>query len=704
MYHVVNAMTRRALLAIGAGSLAASRLRAAELDGFYYRDYSRCFPEYLAALARGAYDARNHALARIVDRSTAEARQRWARETFWKLVGGEPERTPLNARMTGSFERPGYRVEKIIYESRPGLIVSANLYTPTSGRPPYPAVLFQMGHSTRGKAYGPYQQCCQGLARLGYIVLAFDPMGQGERIAYLDAAGQDSRVGADEEHSIPGKQMLLLGDTASRYQVWDAIRSLDYLASHPLVDAKRIGSTGQSGGGTLTMLLACVDDRLSAAVVSSGNTENFACADFDPPGSTDDAEQDFIGSGAAAFDRWDLLYPLAPKPLMICVSAHDFFGTYSPRYLASGREEYEKLARVYEILGHPERLAWRATPLPHGLSYGLRLDVYNWFERWLKNSDHRIEQEPEAEPEPERTLWVGATGNVTRDFRSLRPFDLIASKAREIKPASGGGWREAMGIKLPPRGENFKLLARTRSGPVTINALEVRSGEHVDLPVWEYVPESIVAAQATYLILDDAGRNARPIEDGMCHKLARTGALVYAADLRGIGDLRPEAGRGNAGYEIRHDSEEDYAWASLILGKSLLAQRIEDILSLVNSLPGRGRFILAARGRLTVPALFAFALTRVDSLYLAGGLVSYRNLLETENYRQTLANFAWDLFRHTDLPQLAAACAPRRVQIAGAVDAAGNRMAESAVRDIYPSANVTIHADAKWDENALAAL
>ena len=140
----------------------------------------------------------------------------------------------------------------------------------------------------------------RGSHALGYVVLAFfDPMGQGERIYVTpDASGHSTRrESADDEHSHPGKQMLLVGDSASRFQLWDAVRSLDYLASHPLVDPQRLASTGQSGGATLTMMLAAVDPRLAAAVVSSGNTENVACANFNPPGSTDDAEQDFIYSG-----------------------------------------------------------------------------------------------------------------------------------------------------------------------------------------------------------------------------------------------------------------------------------------------------------------------------------------------------------------------------------------------------------------------
>src|SRR6266404_4373356 len=166
--------------------------------------------------------------------------------------------------------------------------------------------------------------------------------------------------------------MLLKGISSVRLQTWDAVRSLDYLAAHPLVDPRRLASTGQSGGGTNTMLLAAVDDRLAAAAVSSGNTENVACANFNPPGATDDAEQDLVGSGPIGFDRWDLLYPLAPKPLQIQVSSRDFFGTYSPTYIESGIEEFGKLQIIYEKLGRAGRLRWRETPLPHGLSYDSR--------------------------------------------------------------------------------------------------------------------------------------------------------------------------------------------------------------------------------------------------------------------------------------------------------------------------------------------
>ena len=678
-----------------------SQLRGADLSGFYYRDYSRCLPDYLTKLAKAAYERRNRELSLLTSGEAVNKRQKWARETIWQLIGGQPERTPLNARTVGSLERESYRIEKVVYESRPGVIVTANLYLPKRGGAPHPGVLFQMGHSELGKAYASYQKCCQGLVQLGFVVLAFDPMGQGERIAYPDSTGMNTRLpSVDDEHSVPGKQMLLLGDTASRYQLWDAIRSLDYLASRPEVDPKRLAGTGQSGGGTLTMLLACTDDRLSAAAISSGNTENVACADFNPPGSTDDAEQDLIGSGAVGFDRWDLLYPLAPKPLLVQVSAHDFYGTYSPRYLSNGREEYEKLARVYDLLGKPEHLSWQSTPLPHGLTYELRLDIYNWFARWLIGSEQKIEVELPVAPEKPQTLWVGATGDVAKDFRSLRPIDLIRKSAAQVP--KDVALNQVLPVAPPSANIRLRHLASTPFASARVDAVEVNTYEDIWIPAWLFSPAHADTNKPLLITLDDRGRNVEAHEDGAYHGLARSGQYVLAVDVCGIGDARPEVGRGNPAYTIPHDSEEEFSWAALILGRSLLIQRIADILAVTQaakndrplaSVPIR----LAARGSLCVPAMFAFhAMPEIQSLYLANGLASYQNLLTTEMYSETLANFEWRLFEATDLPQLARESAPRKIVLAGARDAAKKPVAVESIRQLYTSPNVSTLSSPTW--------
>jgi cephalosporin-C deacetylase-like acetyl esterase len=670
-----------------------------------YREYARALPDYLRGLAARAYRARNREIAKLTSAEAIHARRQWVRETFWKLAGGMPQRTPLNTRIVGSFERTGYRVEKLVYESLPDFHIAANLYIPTAAQPPFPGVLFQMGHTRNGKAGDTYQRCCQGLAKLGYLVLGFDPMGQGERVYYPDAGGFRSRLSSpDSEHTMPGKQMLLNGDTATRMQVWDAVRSLDVLASHPLVDPRRLASTGQSGGGTLTMLLAAVDDRLAVAAVASGNTENVACANFNPPGATDDAEQNLVGSGPLGFDRWDLLYPLAPKPLLISVSDLDFFSTYSPEYIRNGWEEFRKLRSVYRALGAQDRLAWVDTPLPHGLAYDSRMHIYNWFARWLKHETAPVTEEPATEPENDQTLWVSESGSMVRSFHSQTPFTLNRARQVMVRPAPLG---ELIGAERPPDGLKPVVLRRAAWRGIKVEALEVESAPHVWLPAWLYLPATRDASKPLLLLLEPAGRDIRWQEGGLYYTLAQRGYAVCAADVRGVGDLAPEVGRGAADYSRSHADEENYAWASLILGKPLLGQRVTDILALAAALrahPALSGLTLkvAALSRLTAPALFAAAMDRsIGELYLAGGLISYRSAVETERLSAPFGSFVFGILQHTDLPDVAASLAPRRVCLAGAMDAAGGAMDSAAVRSIYPGEHITIKPEGKWDAEAL---
>jgi dienelactone hydrolase len=652
-------------------------------------------PDYLSGLAREAYQRRNAALARLTTPAAVVARQQWVRESFWKLTGGKPERTPLMVQEAGGFDRPGYRMEKLSYESRPGTRIPANLYIPAGGNPPYPGVLFQMGHSLNGKANDSYQKCCQGLARLGYVVLAFDPMGQGERTYY--GVGD-----ADEEHSRAGRQMLLVGDTATRLQVWDAVRGLDVLGGHPMVDPKRLGSTGQSGGGTLTMLLTGVDDRLACAVVSCGNTENFACAGFNPPGSTDDAEQNLIDSGPIGFDRWDLLYPLAPKPLLVLASERDSFGTYSPSYLQSGEEEFAKLRRVYSVLGKADRLEWITTALPHALTRQLRLHTYRFFQQWLMGdvgSPSKVVDEPDVRPEPESSLLVG-----------VKPSRVVMAQPT---PAAVDRVSLAALLRVDgPAQPRVTVMGREVGEGCWIETIEIESAPGVFLPAYLFLPEedeSRTSARRSLLILTEPGGRVRRWREGDLYpRLAAAGFAVCALDVRGLGDLRPEVGRGSQTYTVPHAREEAYAWASMMLGKPLLGQRVEDLVAAARAVKahaGQGRrVVLAAQGSMAVPALCAAALEPViETAYLSGGLISWSSLMDVDEYAEPFANFLPGILKKTDLPFIARAALPRRVVIAGAVDAKGVTVERAAVSNLYGT-GVEVRAKAVWGMEALAAL
>jgi hypothetical protein len=158
---------------------------------------------------------------------------------------------------------------------------------------------------------------------------------------------------------------------------------------------------------------------------------------------------------------------------------------------------------------------------------------------------------------------------------------------------------------------------------------------------------------------------------------------------------------------MEHHSEEEFAWASLILGRPLLAQRIADIVAVVRGIrnapdAANKRISLAARGRLTVPASFAFAACQeVGSLYVSGGLTSFGSVLETEMYHQPLSNFAWNLFRYVDLPELMGQASPRPAHIAGPVDGSNRPVTLNEMRNIYASPNIHLYPEPAWDVKSL---
>jgi dienelactone hydrolase len=677
--------------------------------GTRFRDYSRCLPEYLETLAQESAARRRAALQQLTSAGQIQARQAYVRRVLWELIGGPETRTPLNPRTTGELKRSRYRVEKLVYESRPQLFVSANLYVP-EGRERFPAVLFQSGHYWEGKAYPSYQRCCQGLAQLGFVVLAFDPMGQGERINYLNAPGTHSRLpSCDAEHTVPGKQFILYGDSSTRFQLWDAVRSLDYLLSLPFVDPRQVASVGHSGGGTLTMLLAAADDRLAAAAVCMGNTENITQFPFRAPAATDDAEQDFVYSAPAGFDRWDLFYPFAPKPMLLWPSDRDFFATYSPDYIKNGWQEFQQLKSVYQILDHADRLAWADTPLPHALAYDSRLLIYNWFSRWLKNESSPVQQEPPVQPESVADLWATPKGSVVRSLRSATPFTLIKTRSVQRRAAPLTDLLKIQTSRQPPAA----IIGRVKSRDINVEVLEISSDPAVWLPAFLLVGNKTPASKPVLLVLDEREHDRLWFAPEVDQILADDTPIICTASVRGVGALIPEYSPGAADYEGWHQDEENYAWGSLALGKPLVGQRVTDILALVNALhthpvTSARQIYIAALGKLTVPALFAAALeSNIQGLYLAGGLASFQNLVQTEVPNYPFANYVPDVLNHIDLPEIAASIAPRKVVLAGSIDAEAKALTSDGMRTLYGAAatarNVAVVPNADWSANALLA-
>src|SRR5258708_4448516 len=202
----------------------------------------------------------------------------------------------------------------------PGLTVSSLLYLPkTSG--PHPAVVFNIGHFPGGKTYD--QTIPGNLAIKGFVVIAFDPIGEGERIQdYNPVTGSGVAGGDTSQHFMAGAQSILMGQNFARYEIFDAQRAIDYLVSRPEVDATRIGASGCSGGGTLTNYLAALDARIKVAAPAC-SIESFQ-ASYTANG-IGDSEQSFAYLLSSGLDEMDYIELFAPKPFLILTTSADPF-------------------------------------------------------------------------------------------------------------------------------------------------------------------------------------------------------------------------------------------------------------------------------------------------------------------------------------------------------------------------------------------
>jgi hypothetical protein len=255
-----------------------------------------------------------------------------------------------------------------------------------------------------------------------------------------------------------------------------------------------------------------------------------------------------------------------------------------------------------------------------------------------------------------------------------------------------------------PSHPRLRELSRVPSRDCDILAVEIPTAERVWAPAWVFVPKQTV--RRLLIVVEPGGRNSQWMEGGLYQRLAAQGTVVCAPDVRGIGDLRPEYSAGAPDYVGPRENEENYAWASLMLGRSLLAQRVTDLLAVIEALSAGewgGTPLLAARGQLTIPALCAaFLAPQIAGLYLTEHLISWRSLVETEICRHPFANFVPNVLRSTDLPEIAAALAPRKITLAGILDGAGQPVPVLEAQRAYSGSNTEVREQVAWDMAALS--
>ena len=690
----IQASSTLLTLSIPATSAEQTKGRNTEKTTAIARDYWNDLPNYLIAKVNAARAKRKSDLARVRSAEDAEERTSFVRRKVWDLIGGELEKTPLNAKTTGTIDRSAYRIEKVIFESQPKFYVTAHLYIPKSGTQPFPVILAPLGHSSNGKAYIAYQTVFQNLARRGFAVLAWDPPGQGERLQYIDPSTNRSRYGPTGEHDRFGLQALLIGSTTTQFEVWDGIRALDYLLSRPEIDAKRIGCCGHSGGGTQTMFLCALEPRISAAIVVEGNSENLAGPNYQPPGAYADAEQNLIGSLAIPVDRGDLLCAFAPKPLLVCYTPIDTGTTYSPTYVEGTTEVFDEISAVYRASGAHDKVALFASPLPHDYDYFNRQATYQWFGKWLQGGQADAE-EAAFDDAPEESLWCTPTGQVLASPGGRAAFqvnlDRLHSGRRDAKPDKRQveqGLREVLALPATSTPAHANVLSRKTQRDIAIEEIEFRSEPGIRVPCW-FLKASAGSARAPVVVMAQAaGKDALFENWPVTERLVRAGVSICSVDLRTCGVTRPHL---PSAAPLFYGDEVNlaYSMVGLSAGSPILGQQVWDLLKCVDYLESRDdvdnkRIGVFASGMISLSALLGTALdSRVGSALLDGMLADFESVVASKDYVLPLSAVAFGFLRRFDLPEICASVAPRPVWLANTVGPRGNTLSNGTVYEKY---------------------
>ena len=284
------------------------------------------------------------------------------RRKRWEAIRTEDWSMGAISSNNGRIEMKGFHIEKLIFESLPGVYVTALVYVPENEAAKHPALLVPSGHAANGKVH--YLELCQHLVQRGYVVISWDTVGQGERSQFWDAKAHKSRYNLIcAEHAVLGNLAYLAGTNLARWEVWDGIRALDYLLTRADVDPERINITGTSGGGFQTAHIAALDQRIKVAAPSCYITAlpmRVYNRIFKDPDS--DPEQDLHGSISNGIDHPGLLLLMYPRPVFVAAAVLDYFP------IEGTHKTFREVRDLYSEFGHEDRIAMHESYNEHQYS------------------------------------------------------------------------------------------------------------------------------------------------------------------------------------------------------------------------------------------------------------------------------------------------------------------------------------------------
>jgi len=589
-------------------------------------------------------------------------RQAWIRERFIECLGGLPASdTPLNARTVGIIECDGFRTEKVIFESRPKVVVTANLYLPDGITAPRGAVLFVCGHHDQAKHQDEYQVVCQYLVRAGLVVLAQDPVGQGERYSYYEPSLSGVTVNPGTgKHDYAGSQCLPLGDAIGRYFAHDSMRTIDYLCTRPEVDPQRIGITGNSGGGTQSSMVMLCDPRVAAAAPA---TFIMSRQQWVLSGGAQDAEQVWPASGAV-FDHEDILLAMVPKPVLVLAVTYDFF------QIEGTRRTVARARRLWEVCGKPNHLALFEDVSDHKYTRAMAKIAAEFFSLHLLGSAVSPDDASIAALPPSQ-LWCTASGQVRGEIVGARFVheenrDRVAGlgAARQERPDAER--RQAALAWLRER-----VLFDRRPCDLNPRPYDAAQAEELSAECWMWWSQEGLLSNAIILRNLELAGQELPVTlavwpEGTNSLLAHlcwiretcaAGRAVVVLDPSGVGGLTPHPMRdgGDPAYVSRvlHD---DLVW----IGDSLAALRTYDVIRAVDAvalIPGLASddVRVYGTGRYAIYGQFAAALDmRIAGIDVVHGMGSYADWVTARHYdsHDIRSVILPGVLRHFDLPDL----------------------------------------------------
>lgn len=611
-------------------------------DPSHFYDMKSQLKDFIYDRTRKALEKGRTQRSQISTKEQLKDWQTYIRKLFLDSLGGLPScETPLKPQITGTITGNGFRIEKLIYQSRPDCFVTANLYIPNGLQKPSGAVLFLCGHDPLAKHSEEYQMVCQCLTKRGLIVLALDPIGQGERLSYYEN-GMEVISRGTTEHTHAGFQCLMTGYPSARYFLHDALRGIDYMLTRPEVDPENIGVTGNSGGGTQTSMLMLYDDRIKAfapGTFVTGYEENMLT------GVPQDSEQNWPGLIHHGFDHEDILLSVAPKPVAVLAASCDFFP------IEGTRKTVESAKKYWEIWGKEEDLYYIEDASKHSYSFRLAQAAAEFFAKTLGVSGGEVISFEDIKLFEPSELWCTSKGQIRAEGKNTRfIFEENLSLLTQLKAERDSQEEDRKKNRVYNWIKGQVFYQRV---PCSINLRDIAEFDYYDLSVKSYIwrsQERVMnhcLAFKDHTFINTASSPVIGVWDGGTGKLeehiewikeqCQKGKTVFVLNTSGVGGISPYP-IGIRGMEDMFGTMYKLADDLIRYGDSLCALRTYDVIRMVDMLQefegtDHGNIHVHAHGKQGIyGVLAAFIDKRIKTLSVEQAMPSYASWVGDRYY------------------------------------------------------------------------